>query len=363
MTTVSASNRRLAPPRAPRPREASDRSEAGAGTVAPPQRYELDTVASCWQRALDAAQRALSAAEGTLPAVELETGRRELAQERLETAAGLVRLAHVSGIQPAPWLSTVPVTATMLGLPLTVRACLFDLDGVLTDSALLHAAAWSEVLDEFLLRLSERAGWQFIPFDPLADYRSYLDGRPRIEGIHVFLSSRGLRVPEGRPTDSVRDDTAYGLACRKSNALERLLTRRGVTSLTAARRYLEAAGHAGLWRIVVSASTRAVPMLELARLSTLVDGQVDADVMRNEGLRSRPAPDLLLAACRRVDVRPTDAVTFTSNPAGIAAGRAAGLTVIGVGAEAHADVLRGFGAERVIPSLGVLLDPRLAATP
>ena len=104
-------------------------------------------------------------------------------------------------------------------------------------------------------------------------------------------------------------------------------------------------------------------MLELARLSTLVDGQVDARVMRDEGLRSRPAPDLLLAACRRVDVRPTDAVTFTSNPAGIAAGRAAGLTVIGVGAGAHADVLRGFGAERVIPSLGVLLDPRLAATP
>ena len=152
---------------------------------------------------------------------------------------------------------------------------------------MLHAWAWVEVFDEFLLRLSDKTGWHFIPFDRDADYRAYLDGRPRLEGIHAFLDSRGIRLPEGRPDDPVEADTACSLASRKSEALGRL-RQRGVTALNGARRYLEAAGYAGLKRAVVSASASTLPMLELAGLATLVEDRVDADVSAPRGCVRAP---------------------------------------------------------------------------
>ena len=326
----------------------------------PPHPLELDTTSSHWQLALDAAQRALSAAAGSLPAQELEHRRRELAWERQETAKELARLARVTGVRPVPWLSPVPVSTKMLGLPSLVNACVFDLDGVLTDSAVLHSWAWGEIFDEFLLRLAEKTGWHFIPFDRDTDYHAYIDGRTRLEGIHAFLHSRGIRLPEGRLDDPAQADTAGGLARRKGEALARGLRRRGVTALAGARRYLEAAGHAGLQRAVVSASTSTLPMLELAGLATLIEERVDAADIRAEGLRSRPAPDLLLVACRRLGVRPEEAVTFTHSTAGVAAGHAAGLAVIGVGDEALRELPQGVGAERVVSSLSALLDLQLS---
>ena len=247
----------------------------------------------------------------------------------------------------------------MLGLPAGVSACLFDLDGVLTDSAVLHASAWGEVFDDLLLRLTENTGWHFIPFDRGADYRAYIDGRPRLEGVHAFLDSRGIRLPEGRLDDSPRADTACGLAKRKGEALARGMQQRGVTALPGVRRYLEAAGHAGLKRAVVSASASTLPMLERAALATLVEARVDADVIQSDGLRSPPSPDLLLAACRRLDVAPEEAVAFTQSAAGVAAGKAAGTTVVALGEGQQEELLRGFGAERVVSSLETLLDFRL----
>ncbi|MGZ8694446.1 MAG: HAD family hydrolase, partial [Gaiellaceae bacterium] len=282
-----------------------------------PQSGELDAVARRWQLALDAAGRALAAAHGSLPASELTRRRAELAAERRRTAELLASLARATHVQPRPWLSPVPLTNTMLGLPATVKACLFDLEGVLTDSALVHALAWGEVFDDLLFRLAAKTGWQFIPFDRNADYRAYLDGRPRLEGVHAFLNSRGIRLPEGSPDDPEAADTACGLARRKGEALTRCLRQRGVTALPGARRYLEAAGQAGLGRAVVSASASTLPMLELAGLATLVDERVDAHVIRTGGLRARPAPDLLLVACRRLGVRPDEAVTFTHSAAGV----------------------------------------------
>jgi beta-phosphoglucomutase-like phosphatase (HAD superfamily) len=326
----------------------------------PSQPLELEKLTSHWQLALDAAERALGAAGGSVPATSLARRRRQLKEERQQTATTLAQLAQVAGVRPAPWLSPVPVTRKMLGLPAAIEACLFDLDGVLTDSGVLHAWAWGEIFDDFLLRLTEKTGWQFIPFDRGADYRAYIDGRPRLEGVHAFLDSRGIRLPEGRLDDPAEADTAYGLAKRKGEALARGLSRRGVTALPGVRRYLEAAGRAGLQRAVVSASASTLPMLELAALASLVDERVDADVIRLEGLRSRPAPDLLLIACRRLAVRPEDAVTLTHSAAGVAAGLATGLAVIGIGG-VQAELLRGFGAERVVPSLGALVDPRLSA--
>ena len=323
---------------------------------------ELDGVALGWERALDADDRALTAAGDHPFDLDVAQRRDALARERLQTADLLVRLAELARVRPAPWLSPVPVSRKMLGLSPDVRACLFDLDGVLTDSGVLHGRAWAEAFDGFLLQLAERTGWQFVPFDRDADYRSYIDGRPRIEGVHAFLNSRGIHLPEGQADDPAETDTAYGLARRKREALTRGLNLRGVNTIGGARRYLEASGFAGLKRGVVSASTRTLPMLELAGLATLVEARVDADLIRAEGLCSRPAPDLLLAACRRLSVRPEQTVTFTHSSAGIAAGHAAGLVVFGVGDGEHNELLRGFGAEVVVSGLSVLLDHRLAVT-
>ena len=183
------------------PRAARATTRPGAPEVdgqSPPPQAELDTVTARWQLALDAAGRALGAPGNLLPPSELARRRNELARERRQTAELLRRLAVVTRVRPEPWLSPVPLSTTMLGLPATVRACLFDLEGVLTDSAVLHALAWGEVFDDFLLRLADKTGWQFIPFDRDFDYRAYLDGRPRLEGVHAFLDSRGIRLPEGR---------------------------------------------------------------------------------------------------------------------------------------------------------------------
>ena len=328
-------------------------------TARPWHTLELDTTSSHWQLALDSAQRALSAADRLLPGPELERRRRELAQERQETAKVLASLAKVAGVRPVPWLSPVPVTTQMLGLPAMTSACLFDLDGVLTDSAVLHAWAWGEVFDEFLLRLSEKTGWHFIPFDRQTDYSAYIDGRTRLEGIHAFLDSRGIRLREGRVDDPVTADSAEGLAKRKGEVLSRGLGQHGVAALAGARRYLEATGHAGLGRAVVSASTSTLPMLELANLATLVEERVDAEDIRSEGLRSRPAPDLWWLP----------AVAWASNRGGshlhaqrrrCGRGHSAGLGVIGVGDREQRELLQGFGAEEVVPSLSVLLDHQLS---
>lgn len=325
--------------------------------IAPP--LELDTISSRWQQALDADEDALSAASLSLPATEINQRRSLLVQERVAVARDLTRLAHVAGVHPTPWLSPVPVSNEMLGLPAAITACLFDLDGVLTDSGVLHAWAWGEVLDQFLQRVSEQASWHFIPFDRVADYREYMDGRPRLEGIHAFLSSRGIRLPEGRFDDRAEADTAYGLARWKGELLSRGLHSRGSTALPGARRYLQAAGHAGLRRAVLSASLHASRMLELAGLATLVEAHVDADVIQAEGLRSRPAPDQLESACRNLGVEPSETVAFTHGVAGVAAGQAAGLTVIGVAQGSDAELLAALAADRVVPSLGSLLNRRL----
>jgi beta-phosphoglucomutase-like phosphatase (HAD superfamily) len=344
-------------------RVAPRRTEKLSAAEQPTHPLELDTIASHWQQALDAAQRALAAAAGSLPASDVGRRQRELASERREVADMLARLARSAGVRPVPWLSPVPVTTKSLGLPAGVRACLFDLDGVLTDSGVLHAWAWGEVFDEFLLRLSEKTGWHFIPFDRGSDYRAYVDGRRRLDGVHAFLGSRGIRLREGRAEEPAGADTAHGLAKRKGEVIARGLRQRGVSAVAGARRYLEAAGHAGLKRAVVSASANTLPMLERAGLMSLVEMRIDAEVISAGELRSRPAPDLLLVACRRLGVRPDEAVTFTHSAAGVAAGHAAGLAVIGVGDEAQLELLRGFGAERTVPSLRALLDPQLLAQP
>lgn len=314
---------------------------------------ELDTVADDWQFALDAAGRALDASERAFPIEELRVRRRRLAQERLETEHELAALALGVGARHRPWLSPFPLHPSLLGLSESTRACVFDLDGVLTDSGVLHAAAWADVFDDLLLRLTEPTGWQFIPFDRVVDYGAYIDGRPRLEGIRLFLRSRGIQLS---------NEEEHKLARHKSEALGRRLTERGVNALAGARLYLEAAGRARLGRAVVSSSTRTLPMLELAGLSCLVEARVDAEQIAEGGLRSRPAPDILLRACELLEVDPGEVVSFAHTADGVAAARAAGLHVVGVSADdRERERLFAFGAEDVAAGLARLLDRRVAA--
>jgi HAD superfamily hydrolase (TIGR01509 family) len=302
-----------------------------------------------WQFALDAAVEALDANARTFPPDELAARRRKLAAERAEVEFDLRQVVH----QGRPWLSPFPLHPSLLGVPESTRACIYDLEGVLTNGGALHAAAWADVFDDLLLRLTESTGWHFVPFDRVADYAMYLDGRPRLEGIHLFLQSRGIQVPV---------DGAYDLARQKSEALGRHMRELGVNALPGARAYLEATGRAHLGRAVVSSSTRTLPMLELAGVANLVEARVDAEQIAAGDLRSRPAPDLLLRACELLRVEPRDAVSFTHIPDGVAAAKSAGMRVVGVASDAQTrERLLAFGAELTVARLVDLLDPRLAA--
>lgn len=324
------------------------------------RRLDLDALALRWERALDAADRALVAAQRELTQAELGERAKELVVERREVVIGLAHLATAAGLQAPPLLSPVPLRPAMLGLPDGTRACLFDLEGVLTDGSALHAWAWGEAFDDFLRRFGDRAGRVLEPFDRGDEYRAFVDGRPRVEGVQTLLRSRGIRLPLGEPDDPSGIDTVHALARQKSEVLTHRLETEGVTALPGARRYLEAVGYLGLGRAVLSASVRTETMLEAAGLAPLVEERVDADRIRHEDLRSRPAPDAVLSVCRHLGVEPSSAIAFTSSPLGVAAALAAGVGVVGVATGRLADALEEAGAGRVVASLVALLDPRLA---
>ena len=291
----------------------------------------LDRLATRWQWALDRADEAADAARHLPDPVEHGPS----SHERQATADLLRAVAALHPGAPVPWLAPTRVTPQLLGLPARTEACIFDLDGVLTDSGALHAQAWREVLDDFLLGRSSPEH-RLAPFDLRADYAAHLDGRLRADGVRTFLASRGIAATQLEVAT---------LARRKAERLRAGLDRRGVAALDGARRYLAAAGHAHLGRGVVSASTATMPMLQLAQLESLVEVTVDAAVMRERALRPRPAPDILLAACARLGADPAHTVTFTHSDAGVAAGRVCEMGVVRVGVD--------------VPSLAALLDRRL----
>jgi beta-phosphoglucomutase-like phosphatase (HAD superfamily) len=288
-----------------------------------------------------------------LPAAEISRETHRLVEERRETAALLQTVAAMHHVTPTPWLSSGPVTPYRLGLPESAEVCLFDLDGVLTDSDALHASAWAQALEPVLLAMAQEDHAAYVPFDHDADYHAYFDGRLRTEGIRLFLAGRGLRLP---------DASIAEIARRKGELVDHGLHSRGVAALAGAHRYLQAAGLGGMGRAVVSASTTASPMLEAAGLAALIDVRIDASTMRALKLRSRPAPDLLLTACTELGARPEHAVSLTHSGAGVIAATSIGLQVIGVAAGAEADALRAYGAGTVVPALESLLDRSLRAS-
>jgi beta-phosphoglucomutase family hydrolase len=247
----------------------------------------------------------------------------------------------------------------MLGLPDHVQACLFDLDGVLTDTASVHNKAWKEMFDAYLRERSERTGEPFVPFDPDEDYAQYVDGRPRADGVRTFLKSRGIELPEGSHDDPPDAETVNGLGNRKNEALLRAIKRDGVTVYEGSRRYLEAAADAGLRRIVVSSSANTAQVLGVTGLDALVEGRIDGVAIEREHLKGKPAPDTFIAGARCAEVEPKNAAVFEDAIAGVEAGRSGSFGfVVGVNRldEEHGRELRAKGADVVVTDLAELLE-------
>jgi HAD superfamily hydrolase (TIGR01509 family) len=320
---------------------------------------DVDMLASQWWAALHAAGSSLNAAGDYLDPRERREGTDRLAAERSEVVRLLQGLAHDLHARSRllVFLANPGATARMLGLPAGVVACVFDLDGVLTTSATLHAAAWTETFDPFLLERAERSGREFVPFDPRRDYHDHIAGRPRLDGVRAFLASRGISLPEGGVDDPPGAPTVNGVARRKNEAMQQRLEHQGVAAFDAARTYLVASRMAGVHRAVVSASAHTGTILERAGLADLIDERIDGTTIATEELLPKPAPDTLLAACRELDLDPDQAVAFETTADGVAAARAAGVRlVVGVDREGYDVELRRSEPDLVVRDLAELLD-------
>jgi beta-phosphoglucomutase family hydrolase len=244
----------------------------------------------------------------------------------------------------------------VLGLPPGVHACLFDLDGVLTDTARVHDAAWEEMFDGYLRRRAENGGGSFVPFDPVRDYDEFVDGKPRADGVRSFLASRSIELPEGSPDDPPDTETIHGLGNRKNQIVLRMISEDGVQAYVGSVHYLEAARVAGLRRAVVSASENCRAVLAAAGIAQFFEVVVDGQLAAREHLRGKPAPDSYLAGARELDVQPAAAAVFEDALAGVEAGRAGGFGfVVGVDRVGQHDALAAHGADVVVGDLAELL--------
>jgi beta-phosphoglucomutase family hydrolase len=237
-------------------------------------------------------------------------------------------------------------------MPASVRACLFDMDGVLTETATVHAAAWKEMFDAFLGRQEGQA-----PFDIDRDYGPYVDGKPRYDGVRSFLASRGIELPEGGPDDPPDADTVHGLGNRKNDLVQKVIREQGVKAYDGSIRFVHAARDAGLRTAVVSASANTREVLEAAGILDLFEAIVDGHDVVERGLEGKPAPDTFVQAARELGVPVEAAAVFEDALAGVEAGRAGGFGhVVGVDRVGHADALREHGADVVVSDLDELLE-------
>lgn len=248
------------------------------------------------------------------------------------------------------------VDRSSLGLRPSIEACLFDLDGVLTPTASVHAKAWKEMFDDFLKKRSETTGEAFRPFDEVSDYDEYVDGKPRDEGVRSFLAARHISLPDGSENDPPEAETVHGLASRKDLLFQGLIRARGVEAYEGSVRYLHAARDAALKMAVVTSSKHCTDVLRAARIDGLFDAQVDGNVAQAKGLAGKPAPDTYLEAARMLGATPMECAVYEDALAGVAAGRAGGFgLVVGVDRVGQAAALREHGADVVVKDLADLM--------
>jgi beta-phosphoglucomutase family hydrolase len=243
----------------------------------------------------------------------------------------------------------------MLGLPEGIQACLFDMDGVLTKTAAVHAAAWTQMFNEFL---RERAGGgDFRPFDTHDDYDEYVDGKPREDGVRDFLASRDITLPEGDPDDPPDAQTVHGLGNRKNELMLQRIDTDGVDVYDGSVRYLEAAQRAGLHRAVVSSSANTEKVLRVTGLDRFFEIRVDGVTIEQRHLHGKPAPDTYLDAARQLGIEPSAAAVFEDALSGVSAGHAGHFGfVVGVDRVGQAAELAQHGADRVVQDLADLLE-------
>jgi beta-phosphoglucomutase family hydrolase len=245
----------------------------------------------------------------------------------------------------------------VLGLPDGIRGCLFDMDGVITETAQVHDAAWKEMFDAYLRERSRRTGEPFVAFDRVKDYEEFVDGKPRADGTRSFLASRGIELPEGSPDDPPAAETIQGLSNRKNEILLRRIREDGVEAYPGSVRYVRAARDAGLRRAVVTSSANGQDVLTAAGIAEAFEARIDGQTIEREHLRGKPAPDTFLAGARALGLEPREAAVFEDALAGVAAGRAGRFGyVVGVDRLGQAEALREHGADVVVSDLAELLD-------
>lgn len=249
-----------------------------------------------------------------------------------------------------------PPPVPMHRLPEPIRACLFDLDGVLTPTAKIHAQAWKSMFDDYLRRRAEATGEPFKPFDLREDYDKYVDGLPRYDGVQSFLASRGIELPQGNPSDPPDRETIDGLGNRKNELVLRLIAEQNVGAYPGSVRFVRAVRDAGLRCAVVSSSANCKDVLRSAKIDELFDAVVDGVVAEREQLKGKPAPDTFLAGAQALGVEPDAAAVFEDALAGVHAGRAGRFGyVVGVNRADQAAALREHGADVVVDDLADLL--------
>lgn len=245
---------------------------------------------------------------------------------------------------------------SVLGLPDTITACLFDLDGVLTQTAKVHDQAWKQTFDAYLKQRAEKQGEKFEPFDQVKDYDEYVDGLPRYDGVRNFLASRQIELPEGRRDDSSDSETVSGIGNRKNDLVLALIKRNGVDAYDGSIRFVKAARAAGLRRAVVSSSANCRDVLVAAGIEDLFEARIDGMVANQQHLKGKPQPDTFLAGAKALGVPAAQAAVFEDALAGVQAGRTGHFGyVVGVDRVGQAQALREHGASVVVEDLSELL--------
>ena len=236
-------------------------------------------------------------------------------------------------------------------------AVLFDLDGVITNTAKLHAACWKQMLDEYLQKRASERGEAFRPFDLVTDYRLYLDGKPRFDGVRDFLASRGIKLPEGDSDDPPQAETVRGLGNRKNELVTNAIERIGVEAYEGSVHFIDQLCRDGFKIAIVTSSENCTAVLKAANLDTLFDVRVDGHMIETQNLAGKPAPDTFLMAAKLLGVEPKRSVVVEDAISGVQAGSSGkfGL-VIGVARKGNADELKQHGANVVVNDLSELVD-------